>query len=217
MYNEGKKKTEIAKTLRLSITTIRYLEIKRGLTRDKFKATRYTKVCPTCGKTFITAKKDQIYCSRDCSLNKINWDDIKDQFLEMYNAGKSKSEISKVLKIAISSVTNLEYTHKLTRKEPDPVEHIKTCPSCGKEFKAEKDQIYCSTECALGATKKDPGKEELKKVLDDNDWNYSKTGLVFDVSDSAIRKWTKKYGIYKPKLQDWSDVVDVESAQNKIK
>lgn len=37
----------------------------------------------------------------------------------------------------------------------------------------------------------------IRRVLDLHGWNYSAAGRYFHVSDNAVRKWCKKYGIVK--------------------
>ena len=40
-----------------------------------------------------------------------------------------------------------------------------------------------------------PSTEELKEVLLQNKGNFSKVGLLFNVSDNTIRKWCKGYNL----------------------
>ena len=42
---------------------------------------------------------------------------------------------------------------------------------------------------------RDPGKEELIKAFVENDLVFVRVGKLYGVSDNAVRKWCKKYGI----------------------
>ena len=58
---------------------------------------------------------------------------------------------------------------------------------------------YCSVKCVGIARRKvtRPTKKHLAKMLETMSW--CAIGRKYDVSDSAIRKWARKYGIL-PKL-----------------
>lgn len=88
-----------------------------------------------------------------------------------------------------------------------------TCKGCSKEFEANrKEAKYCSRQCfhktssAQGFKNKGkrspstcvlitsrPPKEELYKLLTENP--FTKVGKMFGVSDNAVRKWCKAYGM----------------------
>jgi len=73
---------------------------------------------------------------------------------------------------------------------------IRYCKHCGKEL-TYNQKNYCSQDCAHSHISKIPAKEELITKLNEFEWNKTKTGRHFNVSDSAINKWVKKYGITK--------------------
>lgn len=68
------------------------------------------------------------------------------------------------------------------------------CKICGKELK-KYQKNYCSYECSYIALRKIPSVEELANKLHEFNFNKSKTGKYFGVSDRAIGKWIKKYNI----------------------
>ncbi len=72
-----------------------------------------------------------------------------------------------------------------------------TCKNCNKIFESEhKDAINCSLDCRFEGQKKvkiRPDKSELHDLLIQH--NFVKVGSMFDVSDNAIRKWCKEYGL----------------------
>lgn len=70
------------------------------------------------------------------------------------------------------------------------------CPSCNKEFYPSGTAIKtCSTECAskLQQTVERPSQEDLQTLL--RTGSFVSVGKIFGVSDNAIRKWCRAYGI----------------------
>lgn len=67
------------------------------------------------------------------------------------------------------------------------------CPICGKQ--KPRSQKSCSVECNSIKQRKTvrPSKEELEDMIQKFSWVY--IGRIYCVSDNAIRKWAKKYGI----------------------
>lgn len=69
------------------------------------------------------------------------------------------------------------------------------CKVCGITLQSDQD-YYCSIEHFKIDTSKvqnRPTKEELLKLLQKH--SYCAVGRMFDVSDNAIRKWVKRYGV----------------------
>lgn len=68
------------------------------------------------------------------------------------------------------------------------------CQYCGKEFYSTSIQKFCSQECAHGSTSKRPEFlqliEDFKKLK-----SFVQVGKKYGVSDNAVRKWCKLYGI----------------------
>jgi protein-arginine kinase activator protein McsA len=79
-----------------------------------------------------------------------------------------------------------------------------TCPVCGIEFrKNTKNQICCSVECFRKRTSKITiSKDELENLV----WAFptSYIGKMLGVSDKAIEKRCKKFGISKPPRGYWA-------------
>lgn len=191
LLKEGKSKTEIGRALGFNPSTVGSYIHSRGLSKYR--------PAP------------------------IDWKLEKEKLHKLYVKDKlSISYIRKIYKVSYNTLKNvlkdfgyLNNTAIPIISKEDPKKHI--CPICGESFIPRLDnQIYCSTECAKQGQRRVPNKESLLKVLEDNNWNYTKTGKDFGVSDNAIKKWAVKCGIHKPKLRYWSDVVDRESAQKKI-
>lgn len=75
----------------------------------------------------------------------------------------------------------------------------KTCPSCGDSFDTKDEkQIYCSSECRIIGNRivERPTKEQLEDLII-NEVHWTKMGKMFKVSDSAVRKWARSYGLIK--------------------
>lgn len=156
---------------------------------------------------------------------KVDWKDEKNLELlnKLYFEDKlSQEEIGKVFGVAQRTIAGVIKRLGLTRKSIMKIFEDRVCPICKKVFTPKyRDQIYCSVECSSKSENREKkilisSKDEFIKILEKNNWNYRKTGKDLGVSDTAIRKLAKKYEIYKYKQKDWSDVVDLESAQRKI-
>lgn len=72
-----------------------------------------------------------------------------------------------------------------------------TCVGCGVVIITKmSNQKYCTTTCRALAQRKvkdRPSKGELKKMVDSLSW--VEIGRRFGVSDNAVRKWAKAYGL----------------------
>jgi hypothetical protein len=66
------------------------------------------------------------------------------------------------------------------------------CTNCGKDTIGN---VFCSHSCGRDYYRKvkRPTKSELKVLIKNNSWTA--LGKQFGVSDNAVRKWAKSYGI----------------------
>jgi hypothetical protein len=73
-----------------------------------------------------------------------------------------------------------------------PIQSTGKCQHCNKDVFGT---IYCSTKCANYSRRKvkRPKKQTLKKLIDTS--NYCEIGRKYSVSDNAVRKWAKNYGL----------------------
>jgi hypothetical protein len=79
-----------------------------------------------------------------------------------------------------------------------------TCATCGSAFKAVRQRmersltgdLYCSPACRQFAQRKvtRPSANELRQLMTDIG-NWTALGQLFGVSDNAVRKWAKRYGL----------------------
>ena len=107
---------------------------------------------------------------------------------------------------------NTKYVEKkLDKEHTDPDTGViwgtskKTCIQCKKTFYTkQRNQKYCSLKCAGMYSRRveHPTKEVLLKLV----WKKPTTQLAkdFGVSDKAIEKWCKIYGIEKPGRGYWA-------------
>jgi hypothetical protein len=78
------------------------------------------------------------------------------------------------------------------------------CLNCGKPLIVRSQNKYCSIECFRVASRKTkrPSKDQLQELI----WlkPTAQIALDFGVSDKAIEKWCKSYGIPKPPRGYWA-------------
>jgi hypothetical protein len=79
----------------------------------------------------------------------------------------------------------------IRRKKQDETKHNFSCIACGKPC----DNKYCSQDCSHKHRRivERPSKEELEKLIEQNNWVT--IGQQYGVSDNAVRKWARKYGL----------------------
>ena len=102
--------------------------------------------------------------------------------------------------------------HKAAHRKPDVVA---VCPGCGDEFShrpTKRRRKYCGRSCAnryaqraakqtVHASRKRPSKKKIARLV----WKYTTSRIAqhYGVSDTAVAKWCKKYGIDKPPRGYW--------------
>jgi hypothetical protein len=70
------------------------------------------------------------------------------------------------------------------------------CPICERNFfTKDKDQVFCNQECYQYSLRKVewPTKEQLTEDIKQNSWVA--LGRKYNVSDNAVRKWARSYGL----------------------
>lgn len=96
-----------------------------------------TKICPQCGKQFITASKTQKLCSRGCAFQSMS----RKVHVKCLMCGQDMY-IHKGERKFCSLKCAAAARHAATVK-------IKVCPVCSRSFECKfKDQQFCSRECA---------------------------------------------------------------------
>lgn len=144
---QKKTRREIAKELNVSVGQVSYYLYLYKI-KIKINVTNQRRICPICGKCFITSsnmKKVSKYCSRQCFIKNKNLNNKKAQ---KYICDYCKKEFFN-LKCKINNKHHFccEEHSKLWRKENEKKpNHI--CPICGKAFyDSHKKERTCSREC----------------------------------------------------------------------
>jgi hypothetical protein len=90
-----------------------------------------------------------------------------------------------------------QYQYKTNKSElpPSRIRRIRKSVQCKTCSKNTYNKYYCSDKCSKLAKRKvdRPEKDELIELLTKYSW--VKVGDIFGVSDVAVRKWAKTYGI----------------------
>jgi len=89
---------------------------------------------------------------------------------------------------------------KVLRKRKDQTIMAKLCQQCNCFFpvyESKQSQEYCSYDCSYKSQRKAkrPTKEQLGEEIKEFSWRA--LGRKYGVSDNAVRKWAKRYGLTK--------------------
>ena len=134
------------------------------------KSTRgniYTKVCPECGKEFITSSKRKKYCCPNCTAAAYR-DRHRVEHIKVCPICGKEFKARRSIDVYCSkdcyekSKVSYRRTHKVLKERLE-----KTCPVCGKKFTGKNSQkIYCSRKCQWQAYRSKHLKELQKKSRD---------------------------------------------------
>jgi hypothetical protein len=76
--------------------------------------------------------------------------------------------------------------------------YVRTCKKCQKDFEVNNNwKQFCSRECRntfLSRSKVKPHREILQQLLEKKT-PWTQIGKQFGVSDNAVRKWARGYGL----------------------
>lgn len=70
------------------------------------------------------------------------------------------------------------------------------CEKCGEEFNySENQKRFCTIKCANEFSRKveRPNKDDLEKLIKEK--SFVELGRIYGVSDNAVKKWCKSYGL----------------------
>lgn len=152
-------------------------------------------LCPICNKP---KRKDLMTCSRRCAAQKtwsVKWNTI--DLDKMVREGKSLNEIGNELGVTYQAVTK-----RIKKHHPDLVPLIcykkiskkVICRQCPNPIHIRSKTGLCSV-CYNISKRKTirPTKEILEEKLKSQSW--LSLAREYGVSDNAVRKWAKSYGI----------------------
>lgn len=180
---------------------------------------RSNKVGPFCGRSCASkysaaVQNGKVDAAYYASLS-MSPKDIKPQLYTLTKEGPTVLDVASSLRLKVYSeeeiLAALPRTPKRTRKRDTSRRRYKTrniitkersCPHCGVAYKSR--HKHCSVACAHKAQMKveRPSREELQRLV----WKYPTKVLAgrYGVSDVAIAKWCKKYGVNKPPRGYWA-------------
>lgn len=108
-----------------------------------------------------------------------------------------KDELKKCILVCANCHREIEYKVIDASLIPDPLPFMtKTCKQCGQYYDTKNpDQIYCGSTCQkMGLRRCDrPTRAQLSKLIATTTWVG--IGRIFGVSDNAVRKWARRYGL----------------------
>lgn len=202
---------------------LRIIELNDHLSQDALRVMEVEYTCIWCKNKFESKSKSRVdgkrkgkagpFCSKKCiglygsSLqnNKIKRlsNLVEDESREYFHIEKTggilvSSIISKEEFIDLDNKIREKHkqikNNKLSNKIFKRIRITKYCKMCNKTLN-NSQKFYCSDECNhLNQRRVErPTKEELEKLV----WQYSmlQLGKMYGVSDNAVRKWCKSYGI----------------------
>ena len=135
---------------------------------------------------------------------------VKGEVVHHLDSNRSNNSPDNLLVLSNSMHGKLHQWMNNYTIEPSPKQQERINLGCVRcftcEFPISGHLVYCSVKCGidrLAARKVErPDKETLEKLL----WEKPTTTLAkeFGVSDKAVEKWSKKYGIEKPPRGHWA-------------
>lgn len=105
-----------------------------------------------------------------------------------------------------------------TGEIPEVIKEVYTkeeyfCSKCGAKLVNKTKTGLChKCACETHRIVERPSAEELYQLLKDNNGNFSFVGKMFGVSDNAVKKWCKSYGIPSHSRDYWEVKVEKEKS-----
>ena len=89
-----------------------------------------------------------------------------------------------------------EATIKTLLNRTNEIKPTGSCPNCGKDVYGTN---HCSVACSSFSRRKAqrPSRKKLEQLL--NEKPTTQIALYYGVSDNAVKKWAKSYGIWRPR------------------
>jgi len=170
--------------------------------------------------SFFNGYNESVGGTVHCRYSGISKEKIIGVIMDLKTTNMTHGEIAKKWDISTEMVQgintgrywrhNISYPIQITSKRQKKIYNYK-CKICNNDFETDDiNQIYCSHKCSSLSQRKTkrPSKEELFDLITTT--SFVKIGERYNVSDNAVRKWCKSYG-----LPDKHK--DIHSKQDKIK
>lgn len=170
--------------------------------RKNFRVIRFT--CLHCGTVFEKERKDShlannrhaTFCSKECGAHGRKYTKMTQQYewvappvFTPLNVGEPWDAHSETVPIEFMKhvrITQIKY---------------KICEECRKPFRGRrrKDHLFCSPECSQKSrSKRVPSLAKVRSLMEDiaaKKRSWTSIGRDYGVSDNAVRKWAKGYGL----------------------
>ena len=111
-----------------------------------------------------------------------------------HNYSNNSTKISTLNNELLKETLEKETTIYEDKKKEKKIIEKRYCVKCGKELSSSQKK-YCSRDCYNIDNKNRPSYEELKVKIVELKHNLCAIGRFYNVSDNAVKKWIKLYGI----------------------
>jgi hypothetical protein len=158
--------------------------------KKEFAVSQFGGECQLCGYNKCLGALDFYHIDRNSKeINPVH---------TIYNWSwdRAKIELEKCILLCANCHRELHYTEKDVEFLNIPNEEIEKICICGKSFKTRIGKsIFCSYKCCGISQRRveRPTKEQLQEMIVSMSWVA--IGRHFGVSDNAVRKWAKNYGL----------------------
>lgn len=131
--------------------------------------------------------------------------DVKQIYTLLKNSKLTNIEIGKKFNVSDQTISDINCGRSFhsdsikypIRQQTKQIKQYYYCKQCGKKLVRKRKNELCDECLALNKKQKMitcPSKEELYKTLKNNP-NFTQVAQQYGVSDNAVRKWCKKYGL----------------------
>ena len=157
----------------------------------------HKKICKMCSSIFNTTRRTYYFCSSGCET-KYAEGDYGGKYVKI--CGDCGEEFQTLNKNKVScgecKKGELIKKRKSIRREKSTVKYNKECKECKKEFTSlTKGAKYCSKNCVNTAQRvyTDEELDKIKNKYVELNYNLTKTGKFYGISDNALKKIIIKY------------------------
>jgi len=157
----------------------------------------YWFICPACQTKFYRTKpkkKQLLFCSRQCGYQNRTYighkqvsGKVERDFVPK-NIGEPWVLWSTPIPITVTSTGTRAKQKRFT-----------TCSHCKKPFHYKRNRKFCSDECSRKSRAEGiPNRAAVESIvlqIKNKKTSWTQAGRTYGVSDNAVRKWAKKFGL----------------------